>query len=185
MAIATLRNCLSAQAQFQACARADEDRDGTGEFGTFGEMTGAVPGRADRVMVPPVLSGAFKKLDERGRVHRNGYVYAIFLPGPAGRPIGERAKEGGVDPGLVDADLAEMRYGLYAWPKKYGETGRRTYFVNQVGDVLSTDCPRYSGENGPEPDAALVPDPHKVGTLLGKTAIGMKGRDGNEWKQSN
>ncbi|MHC4956190.1 MAG: prepilin-type N-terminal cleavage/methylation domain-containing protein, partial [Planctomycetota bacterium] len=39
-AVATLRNIISAQAQFQSTARADENNNGVGEYGTFGEMSG-------------------------------------------------------------------------------------------------------------------------------------------------
>jgi len=52
-AVATLRNIISAQAQFKG-AKADTDNDGTGEYGGFVELS-APPGR----MVasgPPVLS---------------------------------------------------------------------------------------------------------------------------------
>ena len=41
-AIATLRNIISAQAQFQTTARADENNNGVGEYGTFGELSGGV-----------------------------------------------------------------------------------------------------------------------------------------------
>src|SRR5438105_5559898 len=41
-AISTLRNISSSEAQFQASAKADVDNDGTGEFGYFKEMSGAV-----------------------------------------------------------------------------------------------------------------------------------------------
>jgi hypothetical protein len=187
-ACATCRNACSAQAQFQACAVADEDNDGTGEFGTFGEMSAGTPLRgAGRMMNPPVLSRAFKAPDRSGRVKRNGYVYAIFLPGPAGRPIAERSG-GGVDGGQVDADLAETRWCMYAWPEEYGVTGRLTYFVNQTGDVTATDCSRYSGDSGPSADAAFKADPTDAqarGTILGNVAIGQTGQDGNRWKQVN
>src|ERR1043166_9670945 len=66
-AISTLRNVSSSQAQFQASAKCDVDNDGSGEFGMFRELSGAVavrnlatgaPGAS--VLNPPVLSGAFR-----------------------------------------------------------------------------------------------------------------------------
>ena len=42
-AIATLRNIISAQSQFQSTARADENNNGVGEYGTFGELSGEKP----------------------------------------------------------------------------------------------------------------------------------------------
>ena len=35
-AIATLRNLVTSQAQFQSAANMDDDQDGTGEYGSFG-----------------------------------------------------------------------------------------------------------------------------------------------------
>ena len=49
MAIATLRNIISAQSQFQSTAIADENRNGVGEYGSFGEMSAAKPVREVRV----------------------------------------------------------------------------------------------------------------------------------------
>src|SRR6185436_4356295 len=66
-AISTLRNISSSQAQFQAAAKADVDNDGSGEFGLFRELSGAVAVRnianastGTAVLNPPVLSGAFR-----------------------------------------------------------------------------------------------------------------------------
>src|SRR5712675_1299729 len=62
-AIATLRNISSSQAQFQTSAKADVDNDGSGEFGFFKELSGAVGVRTTTtssavgtVLNPPVLS---------------------------------------------------------------------------------------------------------------------------------
>ena len=88
-AIATLRNIISAQAQFQQSAKADEDNDGTGEYGGFIELSGAAKGRMAAVLVPPVLSGAFRVLNVNGEVSRSGYFFTMFLPDNAGAPIQE------------------------------------------------------------------------------------------------
>src|SRR5688500_16015094 len=65
-AIATLRNIVSAQAQFQQSAKADVDQDGTGEYGGFVELSGAAQGRMAAILVPPVLSGSFRVLNAAG-----------------------------------------------------------------------------------------------------------------------
>src|SRR5438046_386876 len=69
-AVATLRNVISAQAQFQMSAKADTDNDNNGEYGGFIEMSGAAPGRMAGILTPPVLSGAFRALTANGEVLR-------------------------------------------------------------------------------------------------------------------
>ena len=49
-AVATLRNIISAEAQFQQTAKADTDNDGTGEYGGFLEMSGGAAGRMSAVL---------------------------------------------------------------------------------------------------------------------------------------
>ncbi len=51
-AIATLRNIISAQAQFQSTARADVNNNGVGEYGSFGELSGSVGVRGGAVLNP-------------------------------------------------------------------------------------------------------------------------------------
>jgi hypothetical protein len=155
-AIATARNVISAQAQVQATGKIDADGDGTGEYGGFLEMSGAIPGRManGRPMVPPVLSGAFRTLTEGGEAQRNGYLYRVYLPDVRGDGVGETLE--GFDARRIDADLAETTWCLYAWPMVPGMTGNRTFFVNQGGDVFATTDPRYAGPGkGPAPDAAF------------------------------
>jgi len=181
-ATATARNVISATAQVQASARVDEDRDGTGEFAGYLEMSGASAGRMARTLVPPVLASAFRTLTANGEVLRAGYLYRIYLPDARGFGVGEPAT--GFAPGQVDPNLAENTWCLYAWPEQYGRTGTRTFFTNQGGDVLATDAPAYSGSgHGPTPDAAFLPA-HR-GTIMGAAAISAQGNDGNPWKQVN
>ena len=114
-AVAVLRNVTSSQAQMQATARIDQDQDGTGEFGGFIELSGAAPGRMSRVLVPPVLSRIFQKLNDYGEATRNGYQFRFYLPGARGAGIGE--PQSGFDSGSgVDANLAETTWCAYAWP---------------------------------------------------------------------
>ena len=178
-AIATLRNVTSAQAQLQATARVDTDNDGTGEYGGFREMSGAAAGRMSSALVPPVLSGAFRTLNSHGEATRSGYQFRFYLPGPRGAGIGEPT-EGFTNASGVDSDLAETTWCAYAWPTDANASGSKVYFMNQAGDVLMTEDPRYSGPgNGPQPDAAFI----KGGAITGKTAVGREGNDGNVWKQ--
>jgi hypothetical protein len=180
-AIATLRNLSSAQAQFQAAAAADRDRDGCGEYGSFRELSGACDVRGDAkvgVLNPPVLSGAFRAPTPEGAIVRSGYHYAIYLPDSRG---------GGVNPDAhgyahLDDDLAETTWCAYAWPVNQGESGRRVFFINQCGDVLTTETTGYSASKPPPPGAAFLTGGD---TITGEMAVGKGGQDGNVWRHVN
>ncbi len=180
-AIATLRNIISAQAQFQQSAKADEDNDGTGEYGGFIELSGAAAGRMAAVLVPPVLSGAFRVLNGNGEVSRSGYFFTVYLPDANGAGVAE-PQAGYAGGGNQDADLAETTWCCYAWPVNYNQSGNRTFFTNQGGDVVATEDSNYSGTgNGPGGDAAF----QNANAITGPVAIGGQGADGNTWKQVN
>ena len=183
-AIATLRNIISAQSQFQSTARADENNNGVGEYGTFGELSGAVAVRGStRLLAPTVLSSAFRAVNTNGQVSRSGYLFAMFLPDDTGKGIGED-DGGGVSAGVLSADIAETTWCAYAWPTNYGNTGNRTFFVNQGGDIVACEDQTYSGPStAPASNSAFV-GPSTDDTITGVTATGGTGRDGNLWKQS-
>ena len=179
-AVATLRNIISAQAQFQQGAKADTDADGTGEYGGFIELSGGGAGRMAAVLNPPVLSGAFRVLNANGQVSRSGYFFRIYLPNPAGVGVGE--PQTGYTAALVNADLSETTWCAYAHPVNYSQSGNRTFFTNQGGDIVATEKNTYSGTGaGPTSDAAFK----VAGTITGAVAIGVAGSDGNVWKQVN
>ena len=182
-AIATLRNVISAQAQFQQSAKADTDADGTGEYGGFVELSGGGAGRMAAVLNPPVLSGAFRVLNATGAVSRSGYFFKMYLPGAAGAAVGE-PQTGYVAGSGVNSDLAETTWCCYAWPVNYGQSGNRTFFTNQGGDVVATERSTYSGSaGGPAAGAAFQAGGATV--ITGAVAIGVAGQDGATWKQVN
>ncbi len=180
-AIATMRSIVTAQSQFQTASRADENNNGVGEYGTFGEMSGMVGVRGGAVLVPPVLATAFRTVNANGEVSRTGYIYAIWLPDITGDGVAEVAG-GGANP-TVDPDLAETTWCCYAWPANHGSSGNRTFFVNQRGDILAADDPTYTGSAGGPPSNAAFEGGGN--TITGLVASGMTGRDGNFWRQGN
>src|SRR5262245_28562769 len=182
-AIATLRNVISAQAQFQQSAKCDLNTDGTGEYGGFVELSGGGAGRMAAVLAPPVLSGAFRVLNAGGAVSRSGYFFRLFLPGAAGAGVGEPQAGFAAASGL-DNNLAATTWCCYAWPVNYGQSGNRSFFTNQGGDVTTTEKSTYSGGTGPACDAAFQAA-STAGTITGAVAIGVVGKDGNTWKQVN
>lgn len=182
-AVATLRNISSAQAQFQATAKADLDNDGTGEFGSFVEMSGAQDVRgvaATGRLNPPVLSGAFRTPDGSGFVSRSGYYFKILLPDNAGEGV---IPDDGNDWTAVDEDLAETTWCCYAWPVNYGNSGNRSFMVNQTGDVVTTEDSGYSSTTGPTAGAGFITT--NADSITGLTAVGTLGQDGNVWRQVN
>ena len=150
-AIATLRNIISAQSQFQSTARADENNNGVGEYGTFGELSGSVGVRGGVVLQPPVLSTSFRSVTANGEVSRSGYIFRMYLPDINGAGLAEVG--GGGAPAGVDADISETTWCCYALPSNYGNSGNRTFFVNQGGDIIATEDSDYAGPN----DADLLP----------------------------
>jgi len=190
-AISTLRNISSSQAQFQASAKADADNDGTGEFGVFGELSGGVNVRGTNpasLLNPPVLSGAFRTLNTNGNgtVSRSGYIFKLFLPLSTGLATDEDSA--GVV-GAVDADLSETTWCGYAWPANHGNSGNRSFFVNQTGDITATDFSDYTGSPATAPidtgNAEAAFQTSAASAITGQVAVGTTGGDGNLWRQVN
>jgi prepilin-type N-terminal cleavage/methylation domain-containing protein len=179
-AIATLRTLIAAQAAFQKTTTADDNANGVGEYGTFGELSAAVGVRGGGFLRPPVLSTAFREVNANGEVARAGYQFALFLPDPVGLGLAEAA--GGGPPAGIDPDVAETTWCCYAWPTNYGSSGSRTFYVSQAGDVVFADVQAYSGPgNGPEAGAALMQG-GLVNSITGRVATSMTGRDGEFWR---
>ncbi|MFK7740391.1 MAG: hypothetical protein AB8H80_08700 [Planctomycetota bacterium] len=178
-AIATLKNICSAQSQCQASGAIDVDRDGCGEFGTFGELSGTSPLRGSKQkMTPPVLSAAFGRIQD-GIVLRSGYCFAMRLPDQDGKGLGELANGG--SKGLkIDTNNAEASWCAYAWPIDAGHTGSRAFFVNQAGDVLASNVDEkgFSGPTAPPPAGAALLG---TGQLSGPVAANRDDRNGRRW----
>jgi prepilin-type N-terminal cleavage/methylation domain-containing protein len=191
-AVATLRNISSAQAQFQATAKADTDNDGTGEFGCFRELSGATDVRGDTdvgQLNPPVLSGAFRNADNTtGFVSRSGYYFKIYLPqGGASSGQGYVADVQSPTWTNIDSDLAETTWCCYAWPVNYGNSGNRCFEVNQTGDVVASEYSGYTGTAGPPANSAFITP--ATDSITGLTAVGTQGGDYSTtnalWRQVN
>ena len=157
-AIATLKNISSAQAQIQASGVIDVNNNGAGEYGYFGELSGAVVTRGTTTKVsPPVLSNAFGNV-AASQVVRSGYIFQMYLPDLNNQGIAEQATGG--DPantGGVAPTQAEVLWCAYAWPSAFGNSGKRVFFINQGGDVLSSKnvITAYSGTVAPAFTAAF------------------------------
>ncbi len=97
------------------------------------------------------------------RVEIRGYVFELHLP--------------------TASSNRQIQWHAYAWPASYGSSGKRTFFVSQAGDVLSTRnaVRRYSAdESVPSLQAAYLigTSTHDGPTTLAANATG---RDGERW----
>lgn len=182
-AIATLKNISSGQAQCQASGVIDTNNNGSGEYGFFGELSGSVTVRGSTARVsPPVLSTTFAEV-VNSQIVRSGYVFQMYLPGKDRQGIAEDPAGGDVqnDNG-VDASLAEVLWCCYAWPRDQGRSGKRSFFVNQSGDVLATNgaVAGYDGASLACPWEAAYKSCTSC-TMDTGVAANTVGVDGNTW----
>ena len=185
--VATLRQIVQSQLQFAASKNADLNLNGSGEYGTFGEMSGNVAVRASsggtKFLAPTVINRSFRAISPVGEMFRNGYYYRIYLPSAAGDGVLE-LPGGGADV-AVDPARAETVWCVYAWPQNYGTSGRRAFFANHQGDITYTDNLSYSGAGAPISPGAAFTKPGAVTSILGVPAVGVEGRDDNVWKNAS
>lgn len=185
-AIATLKNISSSQAQVQASGTIDDNGNGTGEFGYFGELAGANFVRqagglstTERV-TPPVLSLAFSQITA-SRVNRSGYLFQMYLPDSGNGWVAEAAN-GGATGGAVGAANSEVLWACFAWPNNYPNSGQRAFFVNQNGDVMGcrNSVARYSGTTSLPIAGTFGMLSSGVG-MAGTIAANATGADGERW----
>lgn len=183
-AVATLRLIGQAQVQFASSDAADEDANGSGEYGTLGELSGTIAVRAanggTKFFKPQVLSPAFGIISPLGEFVRHGYYFRLYLPDGAGDGMRE-LPGGGADAG-IDAAASESIWSVYAWPARQGHTGRRTFFTNQTGEFYFTDSPVYSGAGAPIMPGSALEAGGAAASMKGQPANGTLGRDGNTWR---
>ena len=162
----------------------------------FRELSGAVAVRdaedgssTGTPLNPPVLSGAFRTLNANAEVSRSGYLFKMFLPDENGNAVEETQSGDSIDGDLVTSDLAETTWCAYAWPANYSTSGNRTFFVNQTGDITTTDSSAYSGtgdfDEASSGRAFSLSSGTAAGNITGSVAVGTVGRDNLTWKQVN
>jgi len=182
-AATTLRQIVQSQLLFANRKEADLNSNGTGEHGTFGEMSGSVAVRAasggTKFLEPGVINPSFRAIAPSGEMFRGSYYYRLYLPGSGGEGILELP--GGGASADVDTNLAEQLWCVYAWPQNFGVTGRRTFFVNQNGDILWTESSGYTGPGAPIPAGAAFAGTGPASKIDGIVAVNEAGRDGNVW----
>jgi hypothetical protein len=185
----TLRKIALAQEHFRTQRWIDADRDGHGEFGFLQELCGTA-WRDDRrpSMVPrldPALGSSVRSAF--GIASWEGYAVLLYLPGarravPESDPLPRPNSPGPV------VDRQESHWVAYAWPLRYGTTGRRAFAVDETMEVVETanDRDPYQGVTDRVPAASAAYDDHgaEPGNLGSGFAWHTGGHavDGRDWR---
>lgn len=182
-AVAALRTVVNSQVTVQNLKAIDANNNGIGEYGSFAELAGRSQLRGTNLLLaPPVLAASFGTVNN-GTVSRLGYHFRMFLPGAGGVGVAEDLTGGIANAASIDPNLAETFWCAYAWPQFLGNSGRRTFFVNQQGELLQAQnsVRNYSGTTAtPVADAAFS-NPVLAGDISGAIASNGQGSDGETW----
>ena len=184
-AIATLKNISSGQSQCQASGVIDTNNNGQGEYGFFGELSGRTAIRGSTLSIaPPVLSAAFGNITA-ARVTRSGYIFQMFLPRRPPPPASPKTPPVAMSTATtnVDAGQAEVLWCCYAWPSVAGNSGNRTFFINQSGDVLATNgaVTTYSNAGSDQPSFEDAYAASASAFMSSPVAANTVAQDGNTW----
>ena len=186
-AIGALQGLIEGQSRFQADRHVDEDGDGVGEFGWLGELSGIDPirGSGKERQEAPYIAAVLGVKETNGVSQKSGYCFRMFLPLANGLAVGEA--RGPAALGAPDANVRERRWCCYAWPRHWGQSGSRAFFVTQEGIVYQTagEGRRYDGLGKcPAPEAAFDASAAGAKNLDAPIADADAGRtasDGNRW----
>jgi hypothetical protein len=131
---------------------------------------------------PPLLSSRLGRVNH-SRVSNHSYMFQMYLPDTLAAGVPESIW-GGASGCSIDAARAERYWCCYAWPVTYGSTGKRTFFVNESGQVLTAENQiwHYSGSLVP-PTVDAAYEASTSGTLDCRTAANTLGRDGHLWSE--
>jgi prepilin-type N-terminal cleavage/methylation domain-containing protein len=177
--LATLRTITTAQTQCRSQTLLDLDRDGQGEALGLGEMAGTTELRGGAVrLVPPNLAQSLGTLDAAGRVTSKGYLLALYLPDASGTGVAAAP----ANDAAVDADQAEIAWSCLAWPVSRGRSGSSSFFVNQMGEILTAKDATYSGPTSVPPAGAALVGVGPDVIVGGELAVDTVGADGNTWR---
>jgi prepilin-type N-terminal cleavage/methylation domain-containing protein len=192
-AIATLKAIGTAQTEVRSGNWIDSDSNGVGEYGFLQELSGVRNIRRARTrrgsadaegtdaLTPPFLAASFGGVDTQGQLLRSGYLFRVYLPRNDLRWLGESSRTRSYR--RISSVNAENYWAVYAWPRSYGSTGKRAFFINQTGQILAcgNGTTRYSENNPPEPEAVIMRGSASTG-MDGPIAVNSEGNDRNIWR---
>jgi hypothetical protein len=176
------------QEQFRQQCQVDEDFDGDGEYGWFGELSGSEgSGRQSglRMGWSPLVPAILGVKDRAGRSTRYDRWFRMYLPDASGVMRQEPAPLPG---GWGNYDAAgaphrEQRWACAAWQKNPEAWDPRAFYVDQYGVVWET-----GGEVRDYRGSAAGPLPSEFQPVIGsladyaKTLQPFTAKDGNVWR---
>ena len=146
-AIATLKGIHAFEALFQSSSIIDFNLNGTGEYGTMGEVSGAylrtLTNAGGAGILQPFCPASLQPQAD-GISRKTGYSFIALLPSLGGTPVTDASSVAATAAGNAqDAVLQETIFRAYAWPTVFNNSGLRCFAVNQNGEVLAA-----SNDNG-------------------------------------
>jgi prepilin-type N-terminal cleavage/methylation domain-containing protein len=195
-ALATLRTVSTAQAQLQSSGAIDSDGDGSGEYGYFAELSGAVPlrvtnngtpaaGGVGDLLNPAILPQGFGTV-QNGLITRSGYHFRMWLPDAAWAGAPEALAGGADAANFPHSDHNEIGWCCYAWPVEVGSTGTRAFFISSEGDLLSCNNRQANRYTGDPTSGGYEPSYDEAYDTAGVMNSGLRtgsvgGNDGTLW----
>ena len=195
-AIATLKGIHAFEVLFQSSSVLDFNANGTGEYGTMGEVSGAylrtLTNAGANGITQPFCPASLRPQTD-GISRKTGYSFITLLPSLGGAPLTDASDVAATATGNIqDAVLQETLFRAYAWPSVFNNSGLRCFAVNQNGEILAASndsgggVPFYDGTTTiPAFNAAVSTDPNapaEVGARFTGTFIsGTTGIDTQLW----
>lgn len=190
-AIGTLRTLSTSELQFQQGAHADQDADGTGEFGVFNELTGfQIPRKTNGTVLQPGIlpSGLSVRTAGTSAASKSGYQFQVLLPGAAYvTDVGGTTTQLAFVSG-TQIDVQENKFRSYGWPVTTKTTGVRCFAVDANSNEIIA-APNLSGTNAVY-TGLTVPPAANAALSTTETSTGMEGlfkidgstaQDGQVW----
>lgn len=202
-AVATLKSIFTSEGLFQSGRIVDFNENGSGEFGTLGELTGAytrteaaADGGAGTGQPNAFISASLRPGTTIGTGvggSKSGYLFAVFLPSAGNAVITDATADTSVLSTTLDDDaiLQESRFRAYSWPNVFNNSGIRCFAINETGEVLTANnstiaggvaTPVYNGATSPIFNAAAAASGGNVvveaATDVDFPGLFISGRDG-------
>jgi len=108
----------------------------------------------------------------------------MFLPSSNADFIPESDNGGATPTRNPDPANSESLWCVYAWPVSIGNSGNRSFFVNQSGEILMSQNRGPSAMTGPgrgpDPHAAFLASVSSV-LMISSVAANRTGKDSQRW----